>query len=67
MEEVDQQIRDYLKRLYPGLSADKLEEAAENLIRYTELINRLYERIRNNPDAYQMFKIMLEEERKRKS
>ena len=67
MNEVEQIIKASLKNIYPGLPEDKLEEAAENLISYTDLINRIYERIRNNPEAHQMFKIMLEEERKRRS
>lgn len=38
------------KDLYPELTDEELKEAEENLERYLEVVMRIYERIRNNPE-----------------
>jgi hypothetical protein len=44
--------------LYPYLSDEQLKEAEENLERYLELTLRIYNRIRQDPDAYARFKTL---------
>ena len=51
--------KEYLRtisNLYPTLDEDQVKEAAHNLACYTELILRIYERIRMDPEAYARFK-----------
>ena len=47
-----------IRDLYPHLNEEQLEEAEENLERYLELVLRIYERIRNDPEAYSAFKAL---------
>ena len=47
-----------IRDLYPHLSDEELREADENLGRYIELTLRIYERIRNDPEAYARFKAL---------
>lgn len=48
--------------LYPHLDKEQLQEAEENLKRYVELSLRIYERIRNDPEAYAHFKVLTSKE-----
>jgi hypothetical protein len=45
-----------LRALYPHLDDAHLEEAEENIRLYLELVLRIYERIRVDPEAYARFK-----------
>jgi len=47
-----------IRELYPELDDEQLKKAEENLERYLELAMRIYERIRNDPDAYAQFKAL---------
>ena len=38
--------------LYPDLDDEQLKEAEENLERYLEVVQRIYNRIRSDPEAY---------------
>ena len=44
--------------LYPSLSEEQVKDAAENLIRFTELILQIYERIKVDPQAYAQFRAL---------
>ena len=44
--------------LFPGIEKDKLQEAEENLDRYLELVLRIYNRIRSDPEAYRAFRAL---------
>lgn len=44
-----------IRGLYPELSDEELQETEENLTRYVELTLRVYERIRQDPEAYARF------------
>ncbi len=45
-----------IQDLYPELSLEEQLEAERNLDRYIELMLRIYERIRHDPEAYAQFK-----------
>lgn len=45
-----------VRELYPTLSNTEIEAAEENLERYIELVLRIYERIRSEPESYAQFK-----------
>jgi len=47
-----------IRDLYPHLNDEQLKEAEENLDRYLELTLRIYDRIRQDPDAYARFKTL---------
>jgi hypothetical protein len=47
-----------LRDLYPHLSPEELKEADENLSRYIQLALRIYDRVRNDPEAYARFKAL---------
>ena len=47
-----------IRDLYPHLNEEQLKEAEENLERYLDLSIRMYERIRNDPQAYAAFKAL---------
>jgi hypothetical protein len=47
-----------IRDLYPHLNDEQLKEAEENLDRYLELALRIYDRIRQDPDAYDQFKTL---------
>ncbi len=47
-----------IRDLYPHLDDEQLKEAEENLERYLELTLRIYDRIRQDPDAYARFKTL---------
>jgi hypothetical protein len=47
-----------IRDLYPDLDDEQLKEAEENLERYLELTLRIYNRIRQDPDAYARFKTL---------
>ena len=47
-----------IRDLYPHLNGEQLKEADENLARYLELTLRIYDRIRQDPDAYARFKTL---------
>lgn len=47
-----------ISNLYPGLDEEQVKKAAENLVRYTELIVQIHERIIANPEAYAQFKAL---------
>jgi len=47
-----------IRDLYPHLNEEQLKEAEENLERYLELSIRIYERIRNDPQAYAAFRAL---------
>jgi len=45
-----------IRDLYPHLSNEQLQEAEENLTRYVQLALQIYERIREDPELYALFK-----------
>jgi len=47
-----------IRDLYPHLNDEQLKEAEENLGRYLEVTLRVYDRIRQDPDAYARFKTL---------
>jgi hypothetical protein len=47
-----------IRDLFPHLSESELKEAEENLERYLELVLRIYERIRNDPEVYARFRAL---------
>jgi len=47
-----------IRNLYPDLNEEELKEAEENMERYLELVLRIYERIRGDPEAYSAFKAL---------
>jgi len=47
-----------IRDLYPHLNDEQLKEAEENLERYLELTLRIYDRIRQDPEAYARFKTL---------
>jgi hypothetical protein len=47
-----------LRGLYPHLSEEELQIAAENFDRYLELAVRMYDRIRQDPEEYARFKTL---------
>lgn len=52
-------LKEYLQtvsNLYPTLDEAQVKEAAENLARYTELVLRIFECIKADPDTYACFK-----------
>lgn len=52
-----------IRDLYPGLDAEQLKEAEENLERYVELALRIFERIRSDPDTYAQFRSLTDSSR----
>jgi hypothetical protein len=52
-----------IRELYPTLSNTELEAAEENLERYLELVLRIYERIRAEPESYAQFKALTASEK----
>ena len=55
-----------LRRLYPELSDKEIEEAQEALDRYVDLVARMAERIKADPEAYEQFRRLLEDRMKPK-
>lgn len=47
-----------IRDLYPRLNDEQLKQAEENLQRYLELAPRMYQRIRQDSDAYAHFKTL---------
>lgn len=47
-----------LRELFPHLTDDELAEAEASLDRYLALTQRIYERIRQDPEAYARFKAL---------
>lgn len=47
-----------IRDLYPHLSEEQLKEAEEHFERYLELVLRIYERIRLDPEAYENFQAL---------
>ena len=47
-----------IRDLYPHLNNEQLKEGEEDLERYLELALRIYDRIRQDPDAYARFKTL---------
>jgi hypothetical protein len=54
-----------IRDLYPALTDDQLQEAEENLRRYTELSLQAYERIRSEPKLYKQFQVSLAEHKEK--
>lgn len=52
---------DAIKRLFPDLSPEEQQEAAENLARYLRTIVALHESIRSDPERYRRFKALTHE------
>jgi hypothetical protein len=52
VEDFSKEYLQTISNLYPTLDENQVKEAAENLARYTELVLRIYERIRMDPEAY---------------
>ena len=52
-----------IRDLYPNFSKKELDQAAERLDRYLELVVRLYNRIAADPVAYAEFKLLTVSER----
>lgn len=50
-----------IRDLYPQLDENQLREAEENLDRYLELTLRIYERIRNDPQAWAEFAVLIKQ------
>jgi hypothetical protein len=57
--------RPSIRDLYPDLDAERLKDAEENLGRYLELAVRMYDRIRQDPEAYARFKTLTDSEKAR--
>ena len=55
-----------LRKLYPNLSDEELLEAEENLKGYLEVVLRIYERIRSDPEEYARFKKLVAERKLQK-
>lgn len=53
-----------LRKLYPHLTDEELQEAEENLDGYLEVVLRIYEHIRNDPEEYARFKKLVAERKK---
>jgi hypothetical protein len=49
-----------LRRLYPEISDEDLQEVQENLDRYVDLIGRITKRLLDDPEAYEEFKRMVD-------
>jgi len=47
-----------IEDLYPDFTPEQLEIAEENLTRYAELVLRIYERLRSDPEEYARFKAL---------
>lgn len=47
-----------IKDLYPDLTDEQLTEAEENFDLYLEVIWRIHQRIRSDPEAYSHFKTL---------
>jgi hypothetical protein len=47
-----------IKDLYPGLTDDQLKEAEENFDAYLQIVWRIFQRIRSDPEAYSRFKTL---------
>jgi hypothetical protein len=45
-----------IRDLYPDLDDEQLKQAEDNLVRYLEVVLRIYNRIRSDPEAYAQFK-----------
>jgi len=50
-----------LAALYPDLSEEQLQEAAETLDRYLEVVFEIYERLRADQVAYAQFRTLITE------
>jgi len=50
--------------LFPEIEKDKLREAEENIDRYLELVLRIYNRIKEDPQAYDIFKALTSRKQK---
>lgn len=55
------QIDPTLRKLYPNFSDNELIEAEDNLDAYLEIVIRIFERIKNDPEEYARFKKRAEE------
>lgn len=60
---VEKQSNPKLHKLFPNLSDEELLIAEENLQAFVDHAVRQYERIRNNPEAHERFKKLLEEQK----
>jgi len=49
-----------IRDLYPHLSEERLKETEESIEQYIELILRIYERVKSDPQAYADFKALTE-------
>lgn len=47
-----------IRDLYPDLDDEQLKEAEENLERYLKVVLRIYNRVRQDPEAYAQFKTL---------
>jgi hypothetical protein len=47
-----------IRDLYPDMGEDRQRAAEENLERYLELMLRIYQRIREDPEAYAQFRAL---------
>lgn len=47
-----------IRDLYPNLSEKELEEAEETLTAYIEAVIHIYDRIRQDPEAYEQLKAL---------
>ena len=45
--------------LYPELSEEELQEAEANFVGYLEVVARIYDRISQDPEAYERLKDLL--------
>jgi len=55
-----------LRKLYPHLTDEELLESEENLRGYLEVVLRIYERIRKDPEEYARFKKLVAERKLQK-
>lgn len=52
-----------LRKLYPALSDDDLQDLEYRLSRYLEVVLRIYKRLRADPERYEEFRQLLEPEK----
>ena len=55
-----------IRDLYPNLTDEELADAEKNLDDYLEVVLRIYERIRSDPEEYTRFKKLVAERKLQK-
>ena len=65
MQKAEPEKAPTFRELFPEIPEDQLKEAEENFNRYIDVVLRIYERVRNDPEEYARFKTIAEEENRR--